>query len=144
MENKKVSSMFVFIFIIVFVSIITNPSTEMQRQIIYSKQNSLVEEYLCKNSDFTTSNNFQKNMNLVAGSVFMNALISQDLIKEITINNFLAFSVLKYTKDNENQIIGIGAFGRIYLFSNKTDEILKDKVEGSMKSFDLYKNEIGL
>jgi len=94
MENKKVSSMFVFIFIIVFVSIITNPSTEMQRQIIYSKQNSLVEEYLCKNSDFTTSNNFQKNMNLVAGSVFMNALISQDLIKEITINNFLAFSVL--------------------------------------------------
>ena len=144
MENNRISSVVIIIVMIVFFSVITNPSVEMQRQIIYAEQISLMEEHLYKNSNFTESNNFQKNMNLAVGSVFMNAYISNQLKEEIIFVNYLAFSVVKYKKDNKNQLIGISAFGKIFFMSKKFDEIMKDKVEGSMNSFDLYKNEIGL
>jgi hypothetical protein len=141
MENKRISSVIIFIVTVVFVSIVTNPSAETQKQIIYSKQNSQMAEYLYKNSDFTSSNNFLKNMNLITGSIFVNAEISHEFNNEIQSINLLAFTLLK---DNENQLFGIGAFGRIYFISDKFDEILKNRIEERMQSFDLYQNENGL
>jgi hypothetical protein len=140
MENKRISSVIIFIVTVVFVSIVTNPSAETQKQIIYYKQNSQIAEYLYMNSHFGPSNNFLKNMNLITASIFVNAEISHAFNNEIQSINLLAFTLLK---DNENQLFGIGAFGRIYFISDKFDEILKNRIEERMQSFDLYQNENG-
>lgn len=107
--------------IILLVAVITNPNQERHKEVIKEKLNSYMHKTMSEG--LSESDNEWEQAGQALGMMLGGVLIDKIISNAITTDNYVIFSTTKMTWKGESKVIGVGAFGNIFL-SNKVDEAL--------------------
>ncbi len=125
---KKKSVFIAIIAVIILIAVFTNPNQDRHKEVIKNKLNSYMQEPIKENLNETDNNTEQAGKAL--GMMLFGAFIDRVIDNLISTDNYVLFSTTKITWEGKTKIIGIGAFGNVYLTS-KLDEMLD---EGLLKN----------
>ncbi len=125
---KKKSVFIAIIALIILIAVFTNPNQDRHKEVIKNKLNSYMQEPIKENLNETDNNTEQAGKAL--GMMLFGAFIDRVIDNLISTDNYVLFSTTKITWDGKTKIIGIGAFGNVYL-TGKLDEMLD---EGLLKN----------
>ncbi len=114
--------------LVILVAVITNPSQDRHKEIIKSKLNTYLQKSLKENQ--TETNNQWEQAGQALGLMFGGTIIDRIVDNLVSIDNYVLFSTTKITWDGKTKIVGIGAFGNVYLTSQLDDSLN----EGLLKS----------
>ncbi|SMG47406.1 DUF4359 domain-containing protein [Sphingobacterium psychroaquaticum] len=103
---------------LMLVAVFTNPTTEQMEAEVKAKATQLLKQKAGKKNDEVIDFGMK---------LFGNTLIDQFLENHIKVENYYLFSLTKIQWDNQEQVIGGGAFKQIWL-SPKIDEKAKQIV----------------
>jgi hypothetical protein len=106
--------------VLVLVAILTNPNQERHKEVIRNKLNSYMQKSM-KESLSDTDNEWEQAL----GMMFGGALIDRLIENLVSTDNYILFSTTKISWDGETKVIGIGAFGNIFITS-KLDDALNE------------------
>lgn len=121
-SNKSNASIWVFgsIFLVVLITFFSNPEREEHEEALKIKLTSITEEVLLEK----TNNEFE----IVILKLAANE-VADEIVKYISRENYLFFSLTKVNMGSKSKVIGIGILGRVYI-SDEVDyyvrELLKD------------------
>lgn len=107
--------------VLLLVALLTNPPQERHKEVIKTKVNAHLQKSL-KEAEIDTENPFAQagqSIGMLLGSTMVNGIIDNS----ISTDNYLIFSITKVTIDGKSKVIGMGAFGNVFL-SNKLEEAL--------------------
>ncbi|MCL2761193.1 MAG: DUF4359 domain-containing protein [Desulfuromonadales bacterium] len=125
---KKKYLIFAIIGILVFVAILTNPNQDRHKEVIKNKLNSYMQKSIKKSLPETNDELGQAGQAL--GMMFGAALVDRVVDTLVSTDNYLLFSTTKINWEGKSKVIGIGAFGNVYITS-KLDKALN---EGLLKT----------
>ncbi|SUJ15326.1 Uncharacterised protein [Sphingobacterium spiritivorum] len=115
MKNKSRYIALVLI-ILMITAFLTNPPREKHEEIIRDKAKQILKEQL----SYKHQDAFDFGMQL-----FGDQMINQFMKGSVQIDNYFLFSTTKVRWENKQTVIGIGAFGKVWL-SSKIDEKIAD------------------
>lgn len=122
-SNKKSNSWIVpiIIFFICICAVITNPSSEKHKEIIKTKCYSLMQKSIKEKTEKDGSKweSFGQALGMIIGKPIIDIIVENS----ISSDNYIFFSTTKITLDGETRIIGIGAFGSVFLDSRIDDAL---------------------
>ena len=127
---KRIHLTLIVIGIIVLVAVLTNPSQDKHREAIKSKLNAYLQQSM-KESLKETDNEWEQAgqaLGLMIGGAFVDRIIDNLISTE----NYVIFSTTKMTWDGQTKVVGIGAFGNVFLTS-KVDDALNDSLLKNIK-----------
>jgi hypothetical protein len=117
-KYNKLVLLLVFIFIAIC-AVITNPTPERQKEILKTKIYSLIQNSAKeKESDDQT-----KSVGRTLGFMLGKPIIDYAVENSIGSDNYVLFSTILFSWDGDTKIIGIGAFGNVFVFSRFDDAI---------------------
>lgn len=125
---KKGTITFLVIAIIVIIAVLTNPDQTRHKEVLRNAFNESLQESIAADQGDTAgeSNEISNAIARMVGG----ALIDQLLNNAVSTENYVVFSLTKMTWQGESNIVGIGAFGNVYLtkdLDRTFDEGLKDE-----------------
>lgn len=109
--------------VIVFVAILTNPNQDRHKEVIKNKLNSYLQKSM--KESLTKSDNEWEQAGQALGMMFGGALVDRIIDNLVSTDNFVLFSTTKISWEGETKIIGIGAFGNVFMTS-KLDEAMNE------------------
>lgn len=116
MSSKKIS--LIIISAIILIGIITNPNSDRHKEAVKNKLNSI----------FQTSKSEQESDEWSQlGDAFTMMIIGPIVNNLISTDNYILFSTTKINWEGESRVIGLGAFGNVFL-SKQLDEKLKKEI----------------
>jgi hypothetical protein len=121
MKNKYIFLLFGGTFLLI--AVLTNPNQERHKEVVKSKLNVIVQKAMkdgLKNSD-TSSEQLGSALGLMLGGALLDRMIET----MVSTDNYVLFSTTKITWEGKSKLIGIGAFGNVFI-SDKIDEALKE------------------
>ena len=118
--KKNLISTLVLI-LIVLVAIFTNPGSERHKETIKSKLNVYLQKVM--KDELKEASEEERQASQAIGMLLGGAIIDQIIDKTLSTNNYLLFSTTKISWEGETRIIGIGAFGNVFL-TEKLDDAL--------------------
>ncbi|MFK5879125.1 MAG: hypothetical protein QM478_06465 [Flavobacteriaceae bacterium] len=116
-QQKKYNSRswpYIFLALFILIAFLSNPKTEDHREALRVKLFGIVEESLSEN----TENLFYIGL----GKSFGNVIIDEAL-KNVSIDNYLFFSLTKFNYSSNSEIIGIGILGNVYISEKVNKEM---------------------
>lgn len=115
--------------LILLFAALTNPGPDRHKEAVKTK----FKEYLQKSmKDSTTvSDDDNEKIGLAFGMLIGNAIIEPIVNSLISTDNYIVFSTTKITWDGKTRVIGIGAFGNVFI--KKIDNSLD---QGLLESFE--------
>ena len=119
MKKNLVSTL--VLILVVLVAIFTNPGSERHKEIIKSKLTIFLQKAMKDELKGTSEDEQQAGQAI--GMLLGGAIIDQIIENTLSTNNYLLFSTTKISWEGETKIIGIGAFGNVFL-TRKLDEAL--------------------
>ena len=114
--------------LIILIAIFTNPNPERHKEAVKNKVNSYIQQSMKESMNGTENNTAQAGKAL--GMMLAGAFIDKIIDNLVSTDNYVLFSTTKITWDGKTEIIGIGAFGNVYL-TRKIDEAID---EGLLKN----------
>lgn len=125
---KKSYLIFAAIGLIVLVAILTNPNEDKHKEVMKSKANSYMQKYIKGSLTETDSEQEQAGQGL--GMMLGGVLVDRIIDNIVSVNNYILFSTTEISWDGQTKVIGVGAFGNVYVTS-KLDEAMN---EGLLKN----------
>lgn len=108
---------------IVILAVLTNPNQDRHKEVLKSKLNTILQQSL--SDEFSDTTNVWNETIQGFGTVFGNLIIDGIISTTLSTDNYLVFSTTKITYEGDAKIIGIGAFGNVFITS-KLDEAVKE------------------
>lgn len=118
---KKSYLILVIVDVIALVAILTNPNQDRHKEVIKNKLNSYMQKSIKEN--LTETDDKWKNAGQAIGIMLGGALIDRIIDNLISTDNYVLFSTTKISWEGKTKVIGIGAFGNVFITS-KLDEAL--------------------
>ena len=118
--KKNLISTLVLI-LIVLVAIFTNPGSERHKETVKSKLNVYLQKVM--KDELKATSEEEQQAGQAIGLLLGGVIIDQIIDNTLSTNNYLLFSTTKISWEGETRIIGIGAFGNVFL-TGKLDEAL--------------------
>ena len=125
-NNNKKNNSWVVLSIFAFIGIcavMTNPNSERHKEVIKNKLYSLMQESIKEKTK--ESNNKWESLGQGLGMLFGKPIIDNVVENLISTDNYVFFSTTKINWEGDTRIIGIGAFGNVFLTS-KLDDAIND------------------
>lgn len=119
MKRNLISTL--VLILIVLVAIFTNPGSERHKETIKSKLNVYLQKVM--KNDLKETSEEEQQAGQAIGMLLGGVIIDQIIDNTLSTNNYLLFSTTKISWEGETKIIGIGAFGNVFL-TGKLDEAL--------------------
>lgn len=116
--------------LILLFATLTNPSPERHKEAVKTK----FKEYMQKSMKDSTTVSEDENdkVGLAFGMIIGNAIIEPIVNSLISTDNYIVFSTTKITWDGKTTVIGIGAFGNVFItkkIDNTLDQGLLESIE---------------
>jgi hypothetical protein len=112
---KRNQIIIIIIILITTLAILTNPSSQNHKEAIKTKLTVFMQKSIANNSKATTNEWEQAGQAL--GAMLGGAIIEKIIENLVSTDNYILFSTTKITWEGETRIIGIGAFGNVFLTS---------------------------
>jgi hypothetical protein len=125
---KKNYIFLIIIGVIALIAILTNPNQDRHKEVIKNKISSYMQKSM-KESLTNTENEWEQ-AGQALGIMLGGALIDEIIDNLVSTDNFVLFSTTKINWEGETKVIGIGAFGNVFITS-KLDEAMN---EGLLKN----------
>lgn len=125
---KKSHVALVGVGIVLLVAILTNPNMDQHKAVIRSKFTALFQQRLKQTEK---SDDDFKNIGAAIGIALGGALVDRIVNDAVTVDNYLLFSLTRVSIEGESKIIGLGAFGNVFI-SQKVDEALKESAKAGV------------
>lgn len=125
---KKNYLFFTITGVITLIAILTNPNQDRHKEVIKNKLNSYMQKSMKQNQTKTDNEWGQAGETL--GMMLGDALIDKIIDNIVSTDNYVLFSTTKISWEGETKIIGIGAFGNVFITS-KLDDAMN---EGLLKN----------
>lgn len=109
--------------IIILIASITNPSIEEHKQAVKSEVNKLVQNTVTK------SKSDMESLGILLGS----SLAVKFVENSVSRDNYILFSVTKFSWESESRNIGYGVFGNVFI-SEKVKESFNNKSNNDYNS----------
>lgn len=113
--------------VVLIVAILTNPNQDRHKEAIKNRLTTQMQKSM-KESLSKTDNGWEQ-VGQAIGLMLGNAIIDKVLDNFVSTDNYLVCSTTKITWNGETKIVGIGAFGNVFL----TKELDKAMDEGLLK-----------
>ncbi|WP_410219564.1 DUF4359 domain-containing protein [Pedobacter sp.] len=120
---KKNYLITIIIGVIALVAILTNPNQDRHKEVIKIKLSSYMQQSIKKN--LTETDDKWKNAGQALGIMLGGALVDRIIDNLISTDNYVLFSTTKITWEGKTKVIGIGAFGNVFI-TNKLDEAMNE------------------
>lgn len=111
--------------VIGFVAVLTNPDQNRHKEVIRNKINVYMQESI--KESLAESNDGWEQTGQALGMMLGGAIVDRMIESIVSTDNYILFSITKITWDGQTRVIGIGAFGNVYL-TNKLDNALNDEI----------------
>jgi hypothetical protein len=121
MKRKHWSLIFILFFILL--AAFTNPDTNRHKECIKKELNAYIQN-ATKSS--RNSNSLLEQAGKALGQMFGGVLVDRITDNYVSVNNYILFSTSNFIWDGKTYIIGIGAFGNVFI-SGKLKEVLDKK-----------------
>jgi hypothetical protein len=124
---KKSYITLVLISMIILIAVITNPNQERHKEVIKDR----IMTYLQKsiNIDQAEPKNDWAETGQALGIMLGGALVDRIVDNLISTDNYVLFSRTKITWNGKTKIIGIGAFGNVFITSKLDESLNKGLLE---------------
>ncbi|HUH73574.1 MAG TPA: DUF4359 domain-containing protein [Chitinophagales bacterium] len=111
-KNQIVIALIAFLIII---AVLTNPNQDRHKEVVKTKINAIMQKSLSEElSDFDDVwGNAGQALGMMLGGVVIDGIIAN----AVSTDNYLIFSTTKFTWEGNTKVIGIGAFGNVYISS---------------------------
>lgn len=117
---KKNYTVLIAIGLILLVAVLTNPNQDRHKEVLKAKLNSYVQKSMSEGLS-ESDNEWGQAFGMMLGGALIDGIISN----VVTTDNYVVFSTTKMTWEGESKVIGVGAFGNVFLTS-KIDEALDE------------------
>lgn len=106
--------------------VFTNPDSSLHKDAVKLKFNSFMQKKM--NDDLGGNKDEGVNIGGQLGMMFGNAIIDRVVDSAVSSDNYLLFSLTKFTFKGESRVMGIGVFGNVFI-SDKVDEELDKQMD---------------
>lgn len=113
-------SIYIILGLLIVTAIFTNPDQDRHKEILKNKINPALQKSIKENSNKKDNNAIQ-----ALGLAVSGALVGTLIDNLVSTDNYVLFSTTKITWDGETKIIGIGAFGNVFL-SDKLNDVFQE------------------
>ena len=120
---KKNYVVLIAIGLILLVAVLTNPNQDRHKEVIRGKFNSYMQKSMSEG--LSETDNEWEQAGQVLGMVLGGAMIDGIISNIVTTDNYVVFSTTKISWEGESKVIGVGAFGNVFL-TGKFDEALSE------------------
>ncbi len=117
---KKNYLIFAIIGTTFFIAILTNPNQDRHKEVIKNKINSYMQKAMKQDITQTGSK-----LGQAIGMMMGGALVDRIVDNLVSTDNYVLFSTTKISWEGEMKVIGIGAFGNVFV-TNKLDEAMNE------------------
>lgn len=118
---KKNQLIIVIVSVVILIAILTNPNQDRHKEVIKNKLNSYMQKSM--NPEGDESENELEQVGQALGMMIGGTLVENVIDNLVSTDNYILFSTTKINWDGKSRIIGIGAFGNVYI-TNKLEEAL--------------------
>lgn len=108
---------------VILVAVITNPNQDRHKEVIKNKLKTYMQKSL--NEKNTETNNQWEQAGQALGLMISGAIIDPIIDNLVSTDNYVLFSTTKISWEGKTKIVGIGAFGNVFLTS-QLDDYLND------------------
>lgn len=122
-KDEKELFIFAIIGAIILVAILTNPNQDRHKEVIKNKLNSYMQKSMKQN--LTETDNVWAQAGQALGMMLGGALVDRIIDNLVSTDNYVLFSTTKISWEGETKVIGIGAFGNVFI-TNKLDEAMNE------------------
>src|SRR5690606_37130232 len=105
---------------IILIAIFTNPNQDRHKEVIRNKFNTIMQK------SFKEEKKGENEVAQALGLMLGGALAGSLLDNLISTDNYLLFSTTKMMWEGETKVIGIGAFGNVFLLKD-FEKVMEDK-----------------
>ena len=109
--------------LILLVAILTNPNQDRHKEVIRAKFISFIQKSMSE--ALSETNNEWEQAGQALGVMLGGAMIDGIISNIVTTDNYVTFSTTKISWGGESKVIGVGAFGNVFL-TGKLDEALDE------------------
>lgn len=120
---KKGHFVFFSIAMLVLIAAITNPDTDRHKEAVKAKFDAYLQK--AAREGIAESDNTWEQAGQAIGLMLGGALVGYAVDNLVSTDNYVVFSVTKVSWEGESKIIGVGAFGNVFL-SKKVDEVFEN------------------
>lgn len=124
---KKSYLIFAVFGLITLVAVLTNPNQERHKEVIKNKLNVYMQKSMKEN--LTQSNNEWEQAGQALGMMFGGALVDRIIDNLVSTDNYVLFSITKITSDGQTNVIGVGAFGNVFITGELEDALNEGLLE---------------
>ncbi|HNA39509.1 MAG TPA: DUF4359 domain-containing protein [Chitinophagales bacterium] len=118
---KKNQLIIVIVSVVILIAILTNPNQDRHKEVIKNKLNSYMQKSM--NPEGDESENEWEQVGQALGMMIGGTLVENVIDNLVSTDNYILFSTTKINWAGKSRIIGIGAFGNVYI-TNKLEEAL--------------------
>ncbi|POY36413.1 hypothetical protein C3K47_11745 [Solitalea longa] len=115
--------------LIILVAVLTNPNQDRHKEVLKNKLNAYLQKSMKKSH--TKSKNKWEQAGQALGIMLGGALIDQITDNLVSTDNYVLFSTTKITWEGQAKVIGIGAFGNVFI-SEKVDKLLNEQLKNNI------------
>lgn len=119
---KKGHFVFFSVAMLLLIAAITNPDTNRHKEAVKAKFDAYLQK--AAREGIAESDNTWEQAGQAIGLMLGGALVSYAVDNLVSTNNYVVFSVTKVSWEDKSRIIGVGAFGNVFL-SKKVDEFFE-------------------
>lgn len=118
---KKTHLIIIVIVLIGLVAVLTNPNQDRHKEVVKNKLNLYLQKSI--KEEFADRNNEGEKSGQAIGTMLGVVLVNQIIDNLVSTDNYVLFSKTKITWDGKTKVIGIGAFGNVYLTAKLDDSL---------------------
>ncbi|MCO5231012.1 MAG: DUF4359 domain-containing protein [Chitinophagales bacterium] len=111
--------------VLVLIAILTNPNQDKHKSAIKNKFYRIYQQSIKEN--YSEDDNEWAQAGQAIGMAFGNIFIDGIIDNLVSSDNYILFSLTKVTWNGDTKVVGLGAFGNVYI-SKQLDEKLKEKI----------------
>lgn len=107
--------------LVLIVAVITNPNQDRHKEVLKTKLNAYMHQSL--NATQTESGDEWAQAGQALGLMMGGVMIENIIANMVSTDNYVLFSLTKINVDGKSKVVGIGAFGNVFLTSKLNDEL---------------------
>jgi hypothetical protein len=111
---------FVIIALVAVIAFLTNPNEAAHKEAMNVRANTIMDEIVAEQNPLVSIA-----WNTLGGSRLLNEFVNAS----VTTDNYFLFSVTKINWDNDSYIVGIGAFGNVFISRRLNKDTVHEIIE---------------
>lgn len=121
MKNKHI--VLIFVGLLLIVAVFTNPNQDRHKEVVKNKLNVLMQKAV--KDSFKNSDSGAEQIGSALGLMLGGAMLDRMIESMVSTDNYVLFSTTKISWEGKTKLIGIGAFGNVFI-SDEIDSALKE------------------